>query len=810
MLSEINDGKNYTDIEWSPYNRGLILGYNTEDELNVLDFSSASSKNEATDSSYAPKWLSRPLGARFGFGGKLVTFSSKPNENMKVYQTQSIPEVCNQIKQLEESRSKLPLTEIIDDFISKSSKNEIEKMEWTTIRSLSTKNFDSLFALLDIDKDAVFTEAERFSGKKKQKPNKGDSSSKVPKEGLANLDANQANEFFATLAETSDKRKEEEEKKSEANLGPVVTQETVSRNSNWNEGPEGIIKRNLLIGNVEGAAECALKCGRTTEALLLALSAPNDKVFEQIKEEYFANNKDSFVSTIIKSIVDDDIEDLVMDLAQSNWKEAIAYTLSYTPKSGIKGLVEKIAEHLLHKRRDVNSAIICYMISTNIQKLAELWKMRADTIIKKNPQHKYAILCNFAEKITFYRLATGITDNSPNCDDLISEFAEYLSNEGLFEISLRYLSLNGCRSSESARVTEKVYYHNERLFGNEFERPKYNHKSHQLPRINPKSNQQRGPAPQQNSGRKPAGNRGANPFANEIKPAFNQPPVSNPMTQPPPNNNPVPPPRNTNTKNKNANFGYSTTDPLLMSENEESKATPQKPKQQRRNNSTSGQNPNTNIFDPSKAGNVPPPKPHQRHPDFATMQAPPNYDQASTRSSISAADQSPFSTAQGFGGAPHESEPVIAATKVKPPTAQMKPKMNRPIQRYAPHPRMSGGESSNASPAQTPMNPPMNTPMGQPQNMPPPIRPGAGAPPPNRGRGAPPMRGGRGMAPPGRGGAPPASMRGGMGSPAPAPFPSGPAPGNQPAGGMPAPMQPMTASAPPPPMISRRPKPSAQ
>ena len=46
--------------------------------------------------------------------------------------------------------------------------------------------------------------------------------------------------------------------------------ETISKNSNWDEGAEGIIKRNLLVGNLEFAAEVALKSGRTVEAFLIA------------------------------------------------------------------------------------------------------------------------------------------------------------------------------------------------------------------------------------------------------------------------------------------------------------------------------------------------------------------------------------------------------------------------------------------------------------------------------------------------------------------------------------------------------------
>lgn len=55
--------------------------------------------------------------------------------------------------------------------------------------------------------------------------------------------------------------------------------ETVSKNVNWDEGAEGIIKRSLLFGNLEYAAEVALKCGRTTEALLIA-EAGGEKLLE--------------------------------------------------------------------------------------------------------------------------------------------------------------------------------------------------------------------------------------------------------------------------------------------------------------------------------------------------------------------------------------------------------------------------------------------------------------------------------------------------------------------------------------------------
>lgn len=63
--------------------------------------------------------------------------------------------------------------------------------------------------------------------------------------------------------------------------------ETVSKNANWNEGPEKMIKKSLMIGNLEYAAELALKCGRTAEALLIAEQG-SEELYEAIKQQFFS------------------------------------------------------------------------------------------------------------------------------------------------------------------------------------------------------------------------------------------------------------------------------------------------------------------------------------------------------------------------------------------------------------------------------------------------------------------------------------------------------------------------------------------
>jgi hypothetical protein len=54
--------------------------------------------------------------------------------------------------------------------------------------------------------------------------------------------------------------------------------ESVSKNADWDSGPESMIKRNLMYGNLEYAAEVALKCGRVAEAFLIAQAGGEDLI----------------------------------------------------------------------------------------------------------------------------------------------------------------------------------------------------------------------------------------------------------------------------------------------------------------------------------------------------------------------------------------------------------------------------------------------------------------------------------------------------------------------------------------------------
>lgn len=57
----------------------------------------------------------------------------------------------------------------------------------------------------------------------------------------------------------------------------------------------------------------------------------------------------------------------------------------------MKGLVHELAEELLTKKKDINSAIICYMIAQSIETVVDLWKKRAHFYIKKGENRNEAM-----------------------------------------------------------------------------------------------------------------------------------------------------------------------------------------------------------------------------------------------------------------------------------------------------------------------------------------------------------------------------------------------------------------------------------
>mmetsp|Transcript_3055 Transcript_3055/g.5154 ORF Transcript_3055/g.5154 Transcript_3055/m.5154 type:complete len:196 (-) Transcript_3055:2161-2748(-) len=186
-------------------------------------------------------------------------------------------------------------------------------MEFKVLKCLLDRNFDDLLKQFGFDKSkALFEVYAKFSqdpnqsaeqknwlqdlGQKLNKqPEKVQSATKKPaqanimQQNFNQMTAEGAADFFSQLGQKEQAAQKEaqqvaqkqasEKQALQAQMSTggaedqkkqTFVQETVSRNINWDEGSERLIKQNLLFGELENAARVALKGGRTTEALLIA------------------------------------------------------------------------------------------------------------------------------------------------------------------------------------------------------------------------------------------------------------------------------------------------------------------------------------------------------------------------------------------------------------------------------------------------------------------------------------------------------------------------------------------------------------
>lgn len=125
----------------------------------------------------------------------------------------------------------------------------------------------------------------------------------------------------------------------------------------------------------------------------------------------------------------------------------------------LSGLVHELADELLNKRKDINSAIACYMIAQADDTVVDLWKKRVLYMMKKGHDRNESLYQLF-EKCILLRAVTKRSHAKPllEIDLVISDTAEFLAAEDMKDLALKYLDTYGNPSqSNIALVKDRVF-----------------------------------------------------------------------------------------------------------------------------------------------------------------------------------------------------------------------------------------------------------------------------------------------------------------------------------------------------------------
>ncbi|XP_075607489.1 protein transport protein Sec31A isoform X2 [Balearica regulorum gibbericeps] len=390
-----------------------------------------------------PKWIRRPVGASFSFGGKLVTFeNAKSQQQPGVEQQQRHHVYVSQVvteKEFLDRSTQLQEAVQSEGFVSYCQKKidmaqaDFEKNVWA-------------FLKVNFEEDSRVKYLELLGYRKDDLRKK--ITSALNKEGLADGDLgevpaesdesvlNEGNEGQATEEQFSEERVKDHEQDTE-DLGSAKTTFNISVSGDV----DGLITQALLMGNFESAVDLCLHDNRMADAIILAI-AGGQELLSRTQEKYFAKMR-SKITRLITAVVTKNWKEIVQSCDLQNWREALAAVLTYARPDEFAALCDLLGNRLESEGDSLlqTQACLCYICAGNVEKLVACWTKAQDG-------NSPLSLQDLIEKVVILRKAVQLTQAvDPNSvgallAEKMSQYANLLAAQGSIAAALTFLPTN--------------------------------------------------------------------------------------------------------------------------------------------------------------------------------------------------------------------------------------------------------------------------------------------------------------------------------------------------------------------------------
>lgn len=192
---------------------------------------------------------------------------------------------------------------------------------------------------MNIDENEIEKVTEKITGFSyvKSGQTKNDSSN-VKERQIAEITEEEAMDFFNNIG------KDDEEGKSGSKLEINIKSshfiqpeeqdnevKTISINKDWNKGLEKLIKKNILVNNVEGALDLALKANRVFEAFMIAYysNENRDQYINYLIER--VEDGGEFLKSFLIPVANRDFSQILTNYPISEWKDLLTFIIKNFP-----------------------------------------------------------------------------------------------------------------------------------------------------------------------------------------------------------------------------------------------------------------------------------------------------------------------------------------------------------------------------------------------------------------------------------------------------------------------------------------------
>ncbi|MCJ1312905.1 protein transport protein S31 [Agyrium rufum] len=410
----------------------------------------------------APKWLARPCGATFGFGGKVISFKSDSVEGGSIPQHSTIKiseyvvdaEIETMTRGFEKAMKDKDLKTFCDNKITQVD-SESEKNDWRVIETLISQNpRQELVKYLGLT-----TEEEPLTDDMSNLSVNGDAKDGAKATDKAELaKKNRLSAFF------------DNDKEGENFLADLAATKGAKTNNPFHiySGEESDsdkkITQALMLGQFSKAMEICLREDRLSDAFMIAICGGQECI-EKVQKVYFMKQEAGpNYLRLLASVVGKNLWDLVYNADLENWREVMTTLCTYASAQEFPDLCEALGDRLEEQLSHDSGATtlrsdssFCYIAGSKLEKVVKLWIADIDgksidrDLGESDAFSKHArSLQNFIEKVTVFREVTHYqdTDRKASSDwklaplyDLYTEYADIIASHGQLETASRYLEL---------------------------------------------------------------------------------------------------------------------------------------------------------------------------------------------------------------------------------------------------------------------------------------------------------------------------------------------------------------------------------
>ncbi|XP_068145426.1 protein transport protein Sec31A [Drosophila tropicalis] len=479
ILSEVATTASwYSDVQFCPRNPALVASASLEGSVSIYSlnggthhlvqtsnkiadsfpgmdqFAQEPVPQQATQVVYhdlvrAPKWMKRPCGVAFGFGGKLVSFNGT-SKSVKISQLTTETTLVERAQALERSLADANYGDYCRQRADDTA-DQHGRYLWYFIKANFELNpKEEMLNLLGYNKDDIDVKFNKFI-----KENETNSQS----------DVDTLTTRISTLThQTLDNNAIDGQNHNDfASLSTVRPQFKIPSG----EHADSLIAEAILTGNTEAAVELCLEAQRIPEALIIASTA-GIEVLNRTQSRYLMQQKQSELSHVISALVTRDWLDFVNRCTMDSWKEALVAALKHSERK-LVDICERLGDRLLSESGNslefTRNAMLCYICAGSIDKLVSAW-YQLKQLEQKNQGYKLNTqeLQDLAEVVMLMSKSLeqqGIAvDLAGRFAGFISEYGGLLASQGALTAALQYITTLGSGSQDEQLTGLKERLHN--------------------------------------------------------------------------------------------------------------------------------------------------------------------------------------------------------------------------------------------------------------------------------------------------------------------------------------------------------------